>query len=201
MTRGPSGRTRDRDHPGPVDAAGAVPRSPPPPPADQRAAERLALLNAAAAGIGSSLDMVRDAERPAGTLVPAFADLAAVDLPEPVLLGEEPGGLVVTGAPVQRAVVRAVAAREPLRSGSRYTAAGKTIRTEQPLDGAVEVPRPPAGRRWVRAGAVTGGGHSTGRGYSRRKVASASADVVATGSTYSRKSRCRRKRPGAPYDS
>ncbi|WP_404961443.1 SpoIIE family protein phosphatase [Streptomyces sp. 147326] len=116
-------RPADPDHPVPVAAAGDVRRAPPVPPADQRAAERLALLNAAAAEIGSSLDMVRDAEQLAGVLVPAFADLAAVDLTEPVLLGEEPGELV-TGAPMRRVAVRAADGRWPPESHS----VGETIR-------------------------------------------------------------------------
>ncbi|MFD3545156.1 SpoIIE family protein phosphatase [Streptomyces sp. NPDC058655] len=105
-------RAADPDHTVPVTAAGDVRRSPPLPPADQRAAERLALLNAAAAEIGSSLDMVGDAEQLTRLLVPAFADLAAVDLTAPVLLGEEPGELV-TGAPMRRVAVRAGDGRWP----------------------------------------------------------------------------------------
>ncbi|MFD3804444.1 SpoIIE family protein phosphatase [Streptomyces sp. NPDC058619] len=116
-------RPADPDHPVPVAVAGDVRRAPPLPPADRRAAERLALLNAAAAEIGSSLDMVRDAEQLAGVLVPAFADLAAVDLTEPVLLGEEPGELV-TGAPMRRVAVRAADGPWPPESH----AVGDTIR-------------------------------------------------------------------------
>nr|WSX48447.1 SpoIIE family protein phosphatase [Streptomyces sp. NBC_00974] len=108
-------RPADPADSGPVTAAGDVRRAPPPPPADQRSAERQALLNAAAAWIGSSLDMVRDAEHLMDVLVPAFADLAAVDLTESVLLGEEPGELV-TGAPLRRVAVRAADGRWPLES-------------------------------------------------------------------------------------
>ncbi|THA50176.1 PAS domain-containing protein [Streptomyces sp. A1136] len=96
----------DPAHPAPITQAGDVRRELPPPPADPRAVERLALINSAASEIGSSLDMVRNAEQLTGVLVPAFADLAAVDLTEPVLLGEEPGDLV-TGAPMRRVAVRA----------------------------------------------------------------------------------------------
>ncbi|MEU9419056.1 SpoIIE family protein phosphatase [Streptomyces sp. NPDC048272] len=105
-------RPADPDHAVPVAVAGDVRRAPPPPPADRRAAERLALLNAAAAEIGSSLDMVRDAEQLVGVLVPAFADLAAVDLTEPVLIGEEPEEMI-TGAPMRRVAVRAADGRWP----------------------------------------------------------------------------------------
>ncbi|MGW5848737.1 ATP-binding SpoIIE family protein phosphatase [Streptomyces sp. NPDC055254] len=107
----------------PVAVAGDVRRAPPAPPADRRSAERQALVNAAAAGIGSSLDMVRDAEELTDVLVPAFADLAAVDLTEPVLLGEEPGESVA-GAPMRRVAVRAGDGRWPPESHG----AGDTIR-------------------------------------------------------------------------
>ncbi|MEU9303860.1 SpoIIE family protein phosphatase [Streptomyces sp. NPDC048269] len=99
----------------PVAVAGDVRRSPPAPPADQRSAERQALLNTAAAEIGSSLDMVRDAEQLTDVLIPAFADLAVVDLTEPVLDGEEPGELVA-GAPMRRVAVRAADGRWPTES-------------------------------------------------------------------------------------
>ncbi|MEU9237384.1 ATP-binding SpoIIE family protein phosphatase [Streptomyces subrutilus] len=116
-------RLADPAHPVPVTVAGDARRAPPLPPADQRSAERLALLNAAATEIGSSLDMVRDAEQLTEVLVPAFADLAAVDLTEPVLLGEEPGDLV-TGAPMRRVAVRSGDGRWP----SENTAVGETVR-------------------------------------------------------------------------
>ncbi len=99
----------------PVAVAADVRRAPPAPPADQRSAERQALVNAAAAGIGSSLDMVCDAEQLTDVLIPAFADLAAVDLTEPVLLGEEPGELDA-GAPMRRVAVRAADGRWPPES-------------------------------------------------------------------------------------
>ncbi|MFF0791169.1 SpoIIE family protein phosphatase [Streptomyces spiralis] len=51
---------------------------------------RLALLNEAAAGIGTTLDVVRTAEELVELLVPQFADFAMVDLLEWVLGAEEP---------------------------------------------------------------------------------------------------------------
>ncbi|MGC9499432.1 SpoIIE family protein phosphatase [Streptomyces sp. WG7] len=55
-----------------------------------RARQRLALLNEAAAGIGTSLDVVRTAEELIEFLVPSLADFASVDLLDWVLGAEEP---------------------------------------------------------------------------------------------------------------
>jgi PAS domain S-box-containing protein len=55
-----------------------------------RARRRLALLNEAAAGIGTTLDVVRTAEELIGLLVPDLADFAAVDLLDWVLGIDEP---------------------------------------------------------------------------------------------------------------
>ncbi|WP_078948006.1 SpoIIE family protein phosphatase [Streptomyces griseus] len=54
------------------------------------ARQRLALLNEAAAAIGTTLDVVRTAEELIGLLVPRYADFASVDLLEWVLGAEEP---------------------------------------------------------------------------------------------------------------
>ncbi|MER6919128.1 SpoIIE family protein phosphatase [Streptomyces spiralis] len=55
---------------------------------EQHAAQqRLALLHTAAARLGQSLDLTRNAKELTGILVPGFADLASVDLSEPVLEG------------------------------------------------------------------------------------------------------------------
>lgn len=54
------------------------------------ARERLALLNEAAAAIGTTLDVVRTAEELIGIMVPRFADFASVDLFDWVLGSEEP---------------------------------------------------------------------------------------------------------------
>ncbi|KES03958.1 PAS/PAC sensor protein [Streptomyces toyocaensis] len=55
-----------------------------------RARRRLALLNEAAASIGTTLDVVRTAEELLELLVPAFADFATVDLLDWVLGAAEP---------------------------------------------------------------------------------------------------------------
>jgi PAS domain S-box-containing protein len=53
------------------------------------ARQRLALLNEAAAAIGTTLDLVRTAEELVGVVVPRFADFASVDLFDWVLGAEE----------------------------------------------------------------------------------------------------------------
>ncbi|MCZ9336750.1 PAS domain-containing protein, partial [Streptomyces sp. TRM76130] len=55
-----------------------------------RARQRLALLNEAAAGIGTTLDVVRTAEELIELLVPRMADFAGVDLLDWVLGSDEP---------------------------------------------------------------------------------------------------------------
>ncbi|WP_320776395.1 SpoIIE family protein phosphatase [Streptomyces sp. CRN 30] len=55
-----------------------------------RARQRLALLNEAATGIGTTLDVVRTAEELIALLVPRLADFAAVDLLDWVLGEQEP---------------------------------------------------------------------------------------------------------------
>ncbi|EGX56842.1 magnesium or manganese-dependent protein phosphatase [Streptomyces zinciresistens K42] len=68
------------------------------------ARQRLALLNEAAAGIGTTLDLVRTAEELVEVVVPRFADFASVDLFDWVLGAEEPP--VLSGADI---VLRRVA--------------------------------------------------------------------------------------------
>ncbi|MDT0442652.1 SpoIIE family protein phosphatase [Streptomyces johnsoniae] len=74
------------------------------------ARRRMALLHTAAQRIGPSLDVARNAEELTRVLVPDFADLAAVDLSDSLLSGDEPGA-VLLGAPVRR--VAATAATGP----------------------------------------------------------------------------------------
>ncbi|MFD4244557.1 SpoIIE family protein phosphatase [Streptomyces sp. NPDC058525] len=75
---------------------------------DQYAArQRMGLLQSVAERISGDLDMRRIAEELADCLVSqGFADLAAVDLTEAVLLGEEPGDFRA-GAPLRRVAVSA----------------------------------------------------------------------------------------------
>ncbi|MFE5889846.1 SpoIIE family protein phosphatase [Streptomyces sp. NPDC056468] len=66
------------------------------------ARERLALLNEAAAAIGTTLDVVRTAEELIGIMVPRFADFASVDLFDWVLGSEEPPALAGTDITLRR---------------------------------------------------------------------------------------------------
>ncbi|WP_435270398.1 SpoIIE family protein phosphatase [Streptomyces sp. 1222.5] len=66
------------------------------------ARRRLALLNEAATGLGTTLDVVRTAEELIEILVPRYADFASVDLLDWVLGAEEPPITAEYGAPVQR---------------------------------------------------------------------------------------------------
>ncbi|MFD8154243.1 SpoIIE family protein phosphatase [Streptomyces sp. NPDC059720] len=69
-----------------------------------RARQRLALLNEAAAAIGTTLDVVRTAEELVGVVVPRFADFASVDLFDWVLGAEE-----APAAPAEDVALRRVA--------------------------------------------------------------------------------------------
>ncbi|MEY9991126.1 hypothetical protein ABIE67_003158 [Streptomyces sp. V4I8] len=82
---------------------------------DPRALERLELLHDAATRIGGSLDITRNAEQLLDVLIPAFADLGAVDLTESVLLGEEPVSFP-PGTPMQRIAVAAAGGHWPRES-------------------------------------------------------------------------------------
>jgi serine phosphatase RsbU (regulator of sigma subunit) len=74
-----------------------------------RAASRAALAREAAAAMGTSLDVTENAQRLADLLVPAWADLVAVDLAEAVLVGDEPTTNPATGyTPTVRVAVAQV---------------------------------------------------------------------------------------------
>ncbi|MBW8820484.1 MAG: SpoIIE family protein phosphatase, partial [Streptomyces sp.] len=68
---------------------------------------RLELLHEAGIRIGTTLDVARTAEELAEVAVPRFADFASVDLPDPVLHGEEPGPLGAD-TPLRRVAVGSV---------------------------------------------------------------------------------------------
>jgi serine phosphatase RsbU (regulator of sigma subunit)/anti-sigma regulatory factor (Ser/Thr protein kinase) len=72
--------------------------------------QRLNLLYEASVRIGTTLDIVRTAEELAEVGVPRFADIATVDLLDPVLGGAEPSGRVTR---MRRAVIRWADADRP----------------------------------------------------------------------------------------
>ncbi|MFD1831383.1 SpoIIE family protein phosphatase [Streptomyces desertarenae] len=65
---------------------------------------RMALLHAAGARLGRTLDVTRNAEELVGVLVPAFADLVSVDLSDAVSQGRE-AGRFVPGTVLRRTAV------------------------------------------------------------------------------------------------
>ncbi|QIP87976.1 SpoIIE family protein phosphatase [Streptomyces sp. Tu 2975] len=67
----------------------------------ERERSRASLVATAASALGRSLEVGRNTQVLADLLVPAFADLACVDITEALLVGEEPGEFV-TGAPLRR---------------------------------------------------------------------------------------------------
>ncbi|MEU7658090.1 SpoIIE family protein phosphatase [Streptomyces lincolnensis] len=71
------------------------------------ARRRLEMLHEASGRIGTTLDVTRTAEELAEVTVPLFADFTAVDLPDAVLGGDEPGPLG-TDTPLRRVALGAV---------------------------------------------------------------------------------------------
>ncbi|MFJ6855627.1 SpoIIE family protein phosphatase [Streptomyces sp. NPDC091271] len=78
----------------------------------ERSRRRSALVAAAASSLGQSLGVRRNAEVLTDLLVPEFADLAAVDVTETVLVGKEPGDLLA-GASLLRVAAAARDGRWP----------------------------------------------------------------------------------------
>ncbi|WP_405665901.1 SpoIIE family protein phosphatase [Streptomyces sp. NBC_01166] len=72
----------------------------------ERSRRHSALVAAASSSLGQSLDVRRNAEVLADLLVPEFADFAAVDVTETVLVGKEPGDLLA-GSPLLRVAAAA----------------------------------------------------------------------------------------------
>ncbi|MFJ8015759.1 SpoIIE family protein phosphatase [Streptomyces sp. NPDC096339] len=85
---------------------------------------RAALAQAAAATIGASLDVTGMAETLVNLLVPDFADLATVDLAEPVLVGDEPPHFAASGDVRLR---RTAAAQSPGISAEDLLPVGEAV--------------------------------------------------------------------------
>ncbi|MGW3327288.1 ATP-binding SpoIIE family protein phosphatase [Streptomyces virginiae] len=85
---------------------------------------RVGLSQAAAAGIGTSLDVIESAGTLVNLLVPDFADLATVDIAENVLVGDEPGHFDTSGDVRLR---RTAAAQSPEISAEDLLAVGEAL--------------------------------------------------------------------------
>lgn len=112
-----------------------------------RARRRLALLSAAGARIGTTLDVATTADELAAAAVPGLADVVSVDLLEQVSRGEEPVADGADGA-VRRTALHSVlptAERRMLRVGSLCTfpqdsPQGRCLATRRPVLEGVLVP-------------------------------------------------------------
>ncbi|MFJ8666280.1 SpoIIE family protein phosphatase [Streptomyces sp. NPDC093600] len=82
------------------------------------------LSHAAAASLGGSLDVTETAEILVNLLVPDFADLATVDLADPVLVGDEPARLDASGDVRLR---RTAAAQSPGISAEELLQVGEAL--------------------------------------------------------------------------
>ncbi|GGO91678.1 SpoIIE family protein phosphatase [Wenjunlia tyrosinilytica] len=110
---------------------------------ENRARRRLALLHSAA-GIGTSLDLIRTAEELADVLVPNLAHMASVDLVEVVLSGDEPR-VIPPGEAPEAVLYRAAGARK----------GGRWPRETYPPGSSVKVdPDTPQGRILYQGGAI-----------------------------------------------
>ncbi|WP_030772331.1 SpoIIE family protein phosphatase [Streptomyces sp. NRRL F-2664] len=73
----------------------------------ERGRARAAVLNAVRQGVGRSLDVVTTCQELVDTLVPAFADVAVVEVVDAVVRGEEPPpSPLAPGVPLRRAAFR-----------------------------------------------------------------------------------------------
>jgi PAS domain S-box-containing protein len=120
-----------------------------------RARQRLGLLNAAAAGIGTTLDVVRTAEELIEFLVPRLADFASVDLLDWVLGADEPYAVAAEDLVLRRVAHRTTAKGPPRTSvhlGDTdvyppYSAPARAVREARPV---LTGPGDPDFDRWVR---------------------------------------------------
>ncbi|WP_256251895.1 SpoIIE family protein phosphatase [Streptomyces sp. yr375] len=128
------------------------------------ARRRLELLHDAGVRIGTTLDVARTAEELTEVAVPRFADFVAVDLPDSVLRGEEPG-LLGADTPLRRVALGAVHEGSWLYgvgAAVRYvssTPQARALEGRQPVlepeltvDGGWVAQDPARGERALRAG-------------------------------------------------
>lgn len=123
--------------------------------AQHRTRQRLALLNEAATGIGTTLDVVRTAEELIDLLVPRFADFASVDLLEWVLGSVEPFAVPAEDIELRRVAHSAATEGFPRASvhlGETdvyppYSAPARALREGRAV---LSVPGDPDFDRWMR---------------------------------------------------
>ncbi|WP_159001593.1 ATP-binding SpoIIE family protein phosphatase [Streptomyces sp. SBT349] len=130
--------------------------------AEETSRRRAELLHTAARRVGVALDVTRDAEELARVLVPDFADMAAVDLAQALLDGDEPGQLLF-GVPVRRVAVEVADGEWP----QEVVPAGAAFRVEHARGlGRFERPAlldPDQGPMWVRSLGDASSGTVAGR--------------------------------------
>ncbi|WP_425246210.1 SpoIIE family protein phosphatase [Streptomyces sp. NEAU-NA10] len=118
------------------------------------ARRRLALLNEAAAAIGTTLDVVRTAEELIGVVVPRFADFASVDLFDWVLDADEPPPMTGTEILLRRVAHGSVTEGTPeaavhLGETDVYPSFSPVARALREGRAVVSQAGEPGFRRWV----------------------------------------------------
>ncbi|MGW7204546.1 SpoIIE family protein phosphatase [Streptomyces sp. NPDC054837] len=120
------------------------------------ARRRLEFLHDAGVRIGTTLDVTRTAEELAEVTVPRFADFVAVDLPDGVLLGEEPGPLGAD-TPLRRVALGAVHEESRLHTVGdlvRYAASTPQARGLEARQSMLEPVRAAAGCERILAAGI-----------------------------------------------
>ncbi|MFF9479624.1 SpoIIE family protein phosphatase [Streptomyces sp. NPDC014733] len=95
----------------------------------EAARERLRLLHDAGARVGTTLDVRRTAREMTDVAVPRFADVATIDLSDPVLRGDEPDD---SGKPLRRTAVTAVPQGTGPDGGSATFPVGEPVTAVRP---------------------------------------------------------------------
>ncbi|WP_218006938.1 SpoIIE family protein phosphatase [Microtetraspora fusca] len=128
------------------------------------ARQRLELLTEAGVRIGTTLDVTRTAEELTEVAIPRLADFVAVDLPDVVLVGEEPAD--VNGAAMRRVALGAVDADSQLYPAghlvtfvqatpqARCLATGQSVLSALPTPASEWMPEDPGRAQRVRASGI-----------------------------------------------
>ncbi|WP_433424262.1 SpoIIE family protein phosphatase [Microtetraspora malaysiensis] len=128
------------------------------------ARQRLELLTEAGVRIGTTLDVTRTAEELTEVAIPRLADFVTVDLPDVVLMGEEPTG--VNGAAMRRVALGAVDGDSqlypvghlvtfvPATPQARCLATGQSVLSPLPTLASTWMPEDPGRAQKVRASGI-----------------------------------------------